>query len=233
MVIKGQRLPSFQMTQAIARALKMNRNEQRYFELQVSFAKATRKSLPTDAIAAEMAQLSPTFRRRTTVTPAAFSYISAWYHIVLKQLVGTPGFQEDPSWIHRRLRRKVSLAEIRGSLQTLLDLNMIRRRDDGKLEVTEANVQTQPDVPSAAVRSHLKGMLDRAGEALEEQAVRQREMATATCRIDPRAIPEVKQRIRAFLDGLEDEFSSNSADSVFQINVQFFEHTTSATTTAP
>ncbi len=53
----------------------------------------------------------------------------------------------------------------------------------------------------------------------------QRQFNSLTLRVDPQKLPEMKAAILRFAKEFHSEFESDSADSIYQLSLQFFEHT--------
>lgn len=154
-----------------------------------------------------------------------FSAISEWYYIALKQLISTDSFVEDENWIHKRLRKKVSVGQIKKALKDLEDLEIIRRDETNRLRVIKPGLITSNDIPSSAIKKHHYGMMELAQEALMEQEVDQRQINSTTMRIRKDNLPEAKKFIFDFLKEFSSRFSELESEDVYQMNVQFFELT--------
>ena len=68
-------------------------------------------------------------------------------------------------------------------------------------------------------------MIQRALEALEEQSLAEREITSLTLCIDPSRITEAKEYLVLLRESFRKRFEVPSSDGVFQLNLQFFEHT--------
>jgi uncharacterized protein (TIGR02147 family) len=226
MVLNGQRLPSAELVRSWSTELGMDENGTRYFDALVRLEKARRKNRPTAPILRELVQLSPDSRPKLVLDAKAFSFIAGWHHLVIKQLIATPGFVFNPERIRDRLGRKVSVSEIKQAVDTMLQLGLIgRSADKRRLKVLESSVTTLNDVPSEAIRMHHEQQMERAREALFTQDVSRREFTGATFQFDARRIAEAKAAIRRFREEFEKKFSSPDGQSVHQLNIQFFSHT--------
>ncbi len=87
--------------------------------------------------------------------------------LVIKELAYTTDFQEDPQWISRRLRRKITPSQAKHALNTLERLGVLQRDENGVLKARPGFVESTHEIPSSAIRQHHKGMIRRADEAIE------------------------------------------------------------------
>lgn len=227
MVLQGKRLPSPDMVQRLSRYLSHSEAEHRYLEVLVAREKEKRKGNSAEALEQELWRINPKSNGTRTVEPEDFVQMRKWHFYPIKQLIDTAGFREDVLWIRRRLRNKVSVEEIRETLRVLSELGLTRRDAKGRLRTTGVSLNSPTDFPFAALREHHRGLVQRGIESMEEQAPTAREFGTLTLRASPEEIPRIKEAIRHFINQFDKTFENLDSEHVFQLNIQFFEHTTS------
>ena len=230
MILKRQRSLTPKMVAAIGKSLKLDPREFRYFDLLVKRDGFHRQGVDSSLIDRELQEILSKVPARQepvlTVDERAFAAIARWYHLPIKELIGTPGFKNSFDWIRRRLRDKVTDSQITDAFKNLLSIGAIREDSArGYVMVDEANIRKRDDIPSIAVRQHHAQMLQRAVEALNEQTLEEREYQSWTIRIDPERIGELKELLRAFAKDINSRFDDRSSERVFQLNLQLFEHT--------
>jgi uncharacterized protein (TIGR02147 family) len=141
-------------------------------------------------------------------------------------MISLPDFKDSANWISRRLRNKITPEQARQAVSTMIRLGVLKRHPDSQhIFAAKTSLMTSEDIPSDAIRSHHRQMLERAFEALEEQDVLNREFTSATLAFDRKDIAEAKTMIRDFRDKFHKRFETKHANSVFQMNMAFFEHT--------
>lgn len=224
MVITGERLPSEDMIDRLVKDFKMTGREERYFKLLIELERKKGKNHDVNEHL-KLIQKMSTEKNSYSIDIQQFSAISEWYYIALKQLISTDSFVEDENWIHKRLRKKVSVGQIKKALKDLEDLEIIRRDETNRLRVIKPGLITSNDIPSSAIKKHHYGMMELAQEALMEQEVDQRQINSTTMRIRKDNLPEAKKFIFDFLKEFSSRFSELESEDVYQMNVQFFELT--------
>lgn len=225
MVISGRRAPSDELVSALISRWELTPNEREYIRLLAQLSRAEAKGKATSSLHHEIAIIRGKPIKKT-LTAAQFSAMSEWYYNVIKQLIGSPEFKNDPQWISQKLKRKVSPTKVQEAIKDLIEIGMIELKPQtNKLQAKIGYTETTHDIPSEAIRLHHLQMLQRAVEALEEQAVEKRHFNSMTLKIDNKKLPEAKKRILTFMRQFHEEFGEAEAKSVFQINVQLFEHT--------
>ncbi len=226
MVLKGQRLPTEEMILAISNDLKLNTEERRYFELLVLKEKYKKKDSRLKAVLEEIQGLNPKYIERKTLSAEMFAYVAEWYHLAIKQLVRSKSFQDKPEWIAKQLRGKITPGEAQKALETMLKLGVLTKNVEGKTVYNEdEDLITPADIPSTAVRKHFRQQMERAAEALEEQALHEREFTSLTFRMPKKRLEAAKKFIREFRDKFAGEFEESDGSDVCQLNVQLFYHT--------
>lgn len=225
MVLEGKRLPSQDMIRRLSRQLKHTNTEHTYFELLVQLERAKRRGKGVEEVFDEIRKLKVPAQGNTILSSQTFAYISEWYHLVIKQLVETPSFEEDPSWIRKRLRNKVTISEIQCAIEAMLSLGILKRDDSQRLCSSNKCVTTKTDVANIAVQIHHKQMLDRAKEAISEHPTLEREVDSKTFRMDPNRMKEAKEFLRRQRNEFLRNFEDKDSNHVFQFNFQLFKHT--------
>jgi uncharacterized protein (TIGR02147 family) len=224
MVMRGQRLPSFDMITALVQDLDMNSRERKYFELLVKLEKFRRKKKDPQEIMEQLAKLN-TDQSKHSVGLKEFSMISEWYFLAIKQLIETPNFVEDEDWIYKKLRKKVTPSQIRNALANLAELGITGRDEEGRLIVQTKGLITSNDVPSSAIKRHHYGMINRALEAIDEQDVSERQVNSVTMKIREKDLEDAKKSIFDFIKEFNNKYAVDDADDISQLNIQFFKHT--------
>lgn len=228
MVLKGQRLPSSEMVTRLSRFLGHDEREHRYLELLIEKERRELKALPVSETLKELKDLNKKKGGNQILIEAnRFAYMSDWIHFVLRQLIQTRNFKEDYNWIATQLAGKVPVWDLRDAVGRMLKLGVLKRDPAGKLLVVDTDLTTTQDIPVEAVRNHVRQMILRGIEALQEIVPAQREISTVCLRFKKSDFEKARQEIRRFRDTFQQNFSSDDADSVFQINIQFFPHTRS------
>lgn len=230
MVLKGDRTPSDELLEKLILELKLPRSEANFLRLKVKLERLERKGKSSQEIREEIESLIKSVGkvRRQVVGLSAFESIAQWYCVVIKQLIATGDFIEDHEWVCRRLRNKVRPHQVKKAIEHLLALGTIHRTEEGLLAVTHA-VSTPSEIPSPAIVQHHLGMIDRAREAIEEQKVPDRSFMGLTMRADANKMTEVKKDIAEFIEMMNEKYAVEESSRVYQLNVQYFEHTTETT----
>lgn len=152
-----------------------------------------------------------------------FQLIAEWHHFAVFEALSVPGFKGDPQRIAQALG--ISKLEATSALERLKRLNLAEKTPKG-WRAKQATITT-PDVPSKAIRSYHRALIQKAEAALETQTIHERDFSSVTMAIDPDLLPEAKQWIQSFRRKFCKKISSTGRKrKVYCLAVQFFDLTT-------
>lgn len=229
MILKGQRLPSADLIEKLASILKMSKDEKRYFQLLVTYE---RKKLNEKNVEEELIHIENLLKKNKSSNPtimdlAKFESIAQWYYLVIKQLIKHKDFQENELWIEKKLRKKVRPNQVKKALLHLQQVGAITRDKTGRL-INSFSVTTTDEVPSSAIKQHHEGMIYRAAESVNEQTIEERDLQSLTLSFEKEDMKRAKEDINEFVDNFNATYAKKEGQDVYQLNVQFFSHTTSS-----
>jgi uncharacterized protein (TIGR02147 family) len=117
----------------------------------------------------------------------------------------------------------VTPAEAEKSVELLLKLGLLTKKEDGTFTRTSASFTTGSQVRSVAVANYHKAMMRLASESIERIAASERDISSVTVAISQetyRMIRERLQRMRREL--LELAETDKNPERVVQLNLQLF-----------
>lgn len=204
-----------------ARALELDDEERRFFFMLVDFGQAETEREANQAF--EKLAASQRFRKARRIDRGMFQYLSHWYYPAIREMVARPDFQEDPAWIAQQLMPAIDAEQAGEALETLEDLELIDRDEQGRLRRHDISVTTGHEVRSLAIANYHRQMLERAGESIELIPRQYRDLGAMTVCISKSTIGELKERVHAFRELLLEICDRDEAhEVVFQINTQLF-----------
>ena len=162
--------------------------------------------------------------RQLALNPKQFSLLSKWYQLPLFLLLAArsrfPGFP----YLERKLRGKVTAAQIMNSMYALEKLGFMAREGSAIKTKIEPFVAFSSPMPNRDVQDFHREMIQRAYEAVGEQSVHERDLRAVVFSMDPSRLPEAKQVIQDFVEKFDQHFSNQAATEVCQLNLQLFWH---------
>lgn len=221
LVIDGKRSLTGKSIEQFIKALKLNKEESQVFRNLVYLNQA--KNLEEKKFYSEQIIKSNFFQRLHPLKEIELDYYSHWYHIVIRELVGTKDFKEDPEWIAQRLEPNITIKEAREALKTLEKLNLISRDEDGKLIQSNRFISTGDEVSSTLVKQFHEEMMKKAVESMLRFSKEERDISSLSLSLSAKGKEDVKNLIQDFRKQLLTIAEQDlETDEVYQVNFQFF-----------
>lgn len=146
-----------------------------------------------------------------------FRTISEWYHYAILELTTVDHFKPDLKWISQKLG--ITQMEAKLAVQRLFDLELLEVQD-GKWVKTHLKVDTlDKGRTTTAHRMRQKQLLEKSIESLENDPIEHRNHSAVTFALDPKKIPEIKNKIQKFMWQIADEYSATKRERVVELIV--------------
>jgi uncharacterized protein (TIGR02147 family) len=157
----------------------------------------------------------------STVEEDSFHIVSDWYHFAIVQLTELRSFRRDPAWISSKLN--ISRAEAVGGLDRLFRTGILVE-EKGKVKARQEFIATTDNVPSEAIRSFHRQVLEKAASALGTQSPEDRNFSTNYMTIDKSDLPLAKDMLKKFRRKFSKQLDvgSKNKNSVYCLSMQFF-----------
>jgi uncharacterized protein (TIGR02147 family) len=156
------------------------------------------------------------------------SLVSNWYVLAIRELIALPEFNEEPAWISKNLRGKVTRDEVKSAIKALLSVGLIKRDEKtDRLIQSESTFKIIGGVFNEFLQNYHLQMMDRAREAIQEDPYAERHASGLIFSVPKRVLPEIIQSINQFRDQMREKFGSlkEIPDSVIHVNIQAFQLT--------
>jgi uncharacterized protein (TIGR02147 family) len=222
MAISGTRNLTAASAVKCAKALKLKGKELEYFESLVQFNQA-KTDKEKDLYFQRLSKLKPRVKL-TGITKEQYRFFTRKHYVVIREMVALPDFHEDYAWIAKTVYPSIKVAEAKKAVQTLLDIGLLTRDKDEKLQQADASLTSPSEVESFDLFHFQRELLNNAKDALIEFAPWQRDFTTLVIPIPKYKIIDVKRMIQSFREDVMDYINKGSQDyhDVFYINVQMF-----------
>jgi uncharacterized protein (TIGR02147 family) len=226
MVIDGQRKLTENSIERFCQALDITGREKNYFVTLVKY----NQSVDPDEKKTLFEKLTD-LRPRKTLTPIAKSQLKFYttdYYSCIREMVLLEDFHEDAKWIAARCVPRISPAEARDAIDTLIKLDLLKRDESGKLVQTDSVVGTQAQAEVVEAFNFHESVLSKARNALSRVKQEERHFEALTIPVNPELAKILNQKITKLIDEALDEVNTDGQkyDEVYQLSVQFFPATT-------
>ncbi len=221
LVMDGERNLSAAMAERFGAACGLSDDDQRYFVDLVGFQQADTASERSKYYARLTGYQRYRAAHKLDVAHAA--YYSAWYMPAIRELAMRQDFVEDPEWIGAQMIPPIAPVEARRALDTLIELGMLVRSEEGALRQADTLLSTGPETRGVHIGNYHRGMMQHAIASIDLVGPKDRDISSLTLCVGPNGLRLFKERIQRFrrelleLSALEDE-----PEQVVQINFQLF-----------
>jgi len=221
LVMDGERNLTPEMASQFAAACRLSERESDYFCELVAFNQA-RDARERDRCHERLRRFRE-YRKIHKLDAAQTAYHSSWYVPAIRELATLTDFSDDPKWIASLLKPKITPAQAEQALDTLLELGLLVRRDDGRLEQASPLVTTGSGPLGHHIANYHRAMLAQAAEALDTVPREEREISSLTLCVSQDVLLELKERIREFRrELLQLAELEGRPERVVQLNFQLF-----------
>lgn len=208
MALNGQRNLSAETLAEIAKQLHLDESETSYLEWLRVIGDA---GSPDEVVQClKKIQRFKGFRDANSQEIETFEYLTHWQNVAIREMAGLADFQPDPKWIQSRLKVKVSLNEIRDSLEFLERHGFLERDEQNRIKRPLKRIAGKTGVMKPALTKFHKDMLQQAVESLQTTPTEERNISGHTSVVPRSKIAEAK----AILSEAREKISALSVEDV-------------------
>lgn len=227
LIIRGKRRLSPKAVTRVIEALNIRGSERLYLETLVRYQNA-RLATDRELLFSRLMELKSK-SLNSAIEQSQLEYYSEWFHPVIRELVGMPGFNPDPHWIVKHIEPRVLPEQARKSLALLQELNLIKKNETGdNFELASQHVSTGDEIASHAVVRYHQRTIEIGRESVTNFDHTERNVSAVTVAISSKTFDQIADEIANFRKRiLELSEQDQSPDRVYQLNIQFFPFTRS------
>lgn len=222
-ILKGRRKLKPELGYRIAEDLQLSQEEHAYYDVLVllTSAKSTKER---DFYNGLLKALRPD-PQRSALKLSHFQLVADWYHFTLLETLSLKDFKNDPDYLCKRLRGRLTPEMIRLAIQRLKQLGLVKETES-KLKRSEGNPVLKDEIPSIAVKNHHRQLLSKAREALFEQNIEQRDFRSTQLALKRENYDKAKKLIQDFHRAMQKlAEKEEKGEAIYAFNSQFFQLT--------
>ena len=225
LVVDGKRRITDRTLFQFARGLGLSRDEEKYFRELVMYQEV---SDPDSKELHLRALLKYQEKQRTPalLRPDKIKFLLDWHHAVIRELVCTKDFKEDPVWIAKRLNNRITETQAKESIELMLRLHILQRTAEGRLEQREPLLTSADEVPSHVIRSLHRTYLRKAINSIFSVPMDRRELSGLVVAVPNARVKELKEEIKEFRKKLNRKYGlDKDADEAYFVGLYLFPFT--------
>jgi len=216
----GKRHASKAIVSRIVNVLSLNPRETKYLKGLVAFNKAKTQAESKSAFAELLSVKNMSLRK---LKPQQYDYYQKWYHTVIFSLLDYYEFKGDYRALAAQLNPKITAQEAQKSIELLESLGLIYKDKEGKYQHKHQLITSGEKWHSMAIQNFQEETVKLAQNALLNQSTKVREITTLTVTASKEDVEIIRELMSQFRKTVVELISeSQSADSVYQVNIQLF-----------
>ena len=159
------------------------------------------------------------YKHKAKADIRVYKYISAWYHIVIREMAKIKGFKLDSKWIQKYLVPKLSIKEIKKALEFLKESQFVEEKN-GNLELLDPTIRCEKEVMGLALSQAHEQTLDIAAKSIDAVPSEERQLLTYTQAVSTKDIPKIHQIMEAAMNEIRSvvDETSDDEDAVYQFS---------------
>lgn len=221
-VIRGEKRLGMKLAEAFIQAIPLKASGAEYFRAMVTLG------LADDAEQLSRAQdrLEQLRRKRRNTAPVTdHSILHHWYYSAIWELGACPKFELTPESASRVLVPKVSAQQAKEAIEFLEGKGYLVRRKDRWIQA-DTPVLTTDERTDLLLRHHHRENVQNSLPAID-LPIEKRGFYGLTIAVSDDRIPEIKKRIKEFMEGLQAELALDpKANRIMRVNAHAFPLTT-------
>ncbi len=198
----------------VCKGLGMSRKEAEYFESLVFFNQSKSHD-EKDHYYKELIEALPPNHAKV-IESKCYKAFGHWYYLTILEMIRLGCFEEDTTWISKRLRPRVSVPRVKKALADLETLGLIQRNEKGKLVRVDKMLSTPDEITSIAITNLHEQLTDLSNVALRKDGIDEREYSALIIAVSKqkfnrlkKKIVEFRREVHALLEATDDEDLSN------------------------
>lgn len=205
--------------------LNINRDEFTYFRHLVAYSQAQNAD-DRDAAFIQMVKTSRVLGRETN--NAMQSYYGEWYVTVVRALLDLIDFDgNNYEVLLKRMNMPITLKQLKQSIQTLINLELVKYDERGMLKPAEKILTSGTDIDHEILIRFQEKTLNHSRDALRNPDVKPQKITSMTLSVSKqiyreieRRVDELRQEIRALAAG-----DSEGSEELVQLIIHLYPHT--------
>jgi uncharacterized protein (TIGR02147 family) len=218
--LQGQRNPGHAITTALVGYFQFSKREGDYFRDLVRLAKSAGDPGLSVLLMERLARNHPEGSVRL-LNDREFSLLSNWHYYAVRERTHARDFVENAEALSERFLFRVTPAEVRTAIQTLLALGLLKRDRAGRLVAVDKEIESTTDVATEALRRHHEQTLAQAGWALRGLPTKDREITNTTFVMKSVNFAKAKEFLRKLKQEFVARFEEDGGDTVVRVQMQW------------
>lgn len=223
MVLSGKRPLSQESLKKLMPALHFSKSEQQFFESIHTLSTTSSQNERMECLH-QMKKYSA-YRERYPNESEIYRYLTKWYYYTIRELAADPEFKRDAQWVQARLRQHVPLAEIKETLDFLVENKYIIINETGIATPPEKHLTCEGGIYKVALTEYHRQLLSLAEKSIENATSDERHLIGHTFSISEKKFEKIRDLLKNVISQIQtitDEPGTEPRDAVYHIEMALF-----------
>ncbi len=222
-ILAGKRPLSSDSLKKLLPALQFSKSEQQFFECIHSLGTTSSQTERIECLH-QMKKYSA-YREHYPNESEVYRYLTKWFYYTIRELAADPEFKLDAAWVQSRLRQHVPLAEIKETLNFLVENKYIVVSPTGAVAPPEKHLSCEGGIYKVALTEYHRQLLNLAEKSIENATSDERHLIGHTFAISEKQFEKIRELIKDVVTKIQDITDSpdaNPKDTVYHIEMALF-----------
>ena len=203
-------------------AMGLKNRERRYFKNLVRFGQA--KTIEAKVGCLEKLKSFHPSVSVSGLTDDQFSYLSKWYHPVIRELITMIRFDGDCEKLAGLVDPSITGIEAKESLELLEKLRLVEKDERGQYTAASRFLTTEGmEIGKLAIRNAQKTMAQLAARAIDALPPENRDISGVSISISDKSLPAIRDELQKCRRRIfEIAAGDRECDSVYRVNLHLF-----------
>jgi uncharacterized protein (TIGR02147 family) len=204
----------------------LDRDEAQFFRVLVNYNQAVDDPEEREFLFEQLISLNQT--PKAIISAKEYAYYKDWYNSVVRAVLNIVDFKKDGNYLKfaRQIFPPLTETQARGSVNLLLDLELIAENDHGFLKPTEKVISTGAYAKDEVIKQHQLKSFDIAREAILKNQKQPQRVITKTISVSEEGYNRVLKNIEKCSSEINSIVHKDEApaDRVYQLDIILFPH---------
>jgi len=220
LVINGKRNLGLKSIPDIAKALKLKKYEEKYFDALVRLEQSSSYEEASKCINSMLKIRSS--KGVDELGADLFKLYSKWENVLIREMVSLCPGKVTAEWLMESTVKHLTKTQVNNALNTLCEIGLLKVDEDHGYISTQKTIKSGDNIYSVALSRFQREMIVLATEAINTLDASRRESSSVTVQLSWEQVELVKQKIRELKNELIALEGVDRPEEVFQVNFQLF-----------
>lgn len=223
LILKEKRNLANKTIIGFSKVLKLNSQESIYFENLVYFNQSSTDEDKKFYFERMQVSIQGIKSKKFEILEGQYRFVNNWHYLALREIINLSDFEENETYIYKKLKKKIDKKEIMQSIDDLINLGFITRNQKGKLVQSDSIITFNDNKENFknTTKLHTK-YFDVMKDMMENEDYANRSAQLVTLSCSQEDFESLREEIKEFRDQILEKYASSdkSADIIVQCGLQ-------------